>query len=372
MFIYLAPKFRLMFLNETIPRYIGEITGYQTGIFGSGLRAAIVIIVASVVLAFIADLIFEKVLLHYTRKTRYECDDLIVSIFKKPIFYTFIVFGFFIAAEIVYPDNAIIEFVSGIFFTFLGIVWVIALLQINKILFKYAFSHLVKRTDTTMDDELLPLFKNLINVLILFLGFLAILRGIWDLNVTPLFASAGLAGLALAFAAQDSISQLFGGVSLYFDQPFKIGDRIEIDGGEIGIVQDIGVRSTRLINMYNNMIVIPNSIIANSRIVNYTSPEPTMMVKIPIGVTYGSDVEKVKRVLCEIAHSIDIVLDTPAPYARFENHSDFSLDFALIVWIKYPGEKFTVIDRVNTLIDKRFKEESIEIPFPTRTLIMAK
>jgi small-conductance mechanosensitive channel len=361
-----------MFLNETIPRYIGEIAGYKAGLFGSNLSAAVSILIASVVLAFFADLIFGKVFMHYACKTRYECDDLVVSAFRKPIFYTFMVFGFFIAAETVYPGNTIVEFIAGIFFTLLGIVWVIALLQINKILFKHVFFHLVKKTDTTMDDELLPLFKNIVSVLIIFFGFLAILRGIWDLNVTPLFASAGLAGLALAFAAQDSISQLFGGVSLYFDQPFKIGDRIEIDGGEIGIVQDIGVRSTRLINMYNNMIVIPNSIIANSRIVNYTSPEPTMMVKIPIGVTYGSDVEKVKKVLCEIARSIDLVMDTPAPYARFENHSDFSLDFALIVWIKYPGEKFIVIDKVNTLINKKFKEEGIEIPFPTRTLIMGK
>jgi small-conductance mechanosensitive channel len=361
-----------MFLNETIPRYIVALIGPQRGVFESDLVMAVSILVASVVLAFIVDLLFGKVLLHYTCKTRYECDDLIVAAARKPIYYTFMIFGFFVAAQVVYPGNEVVEFVSGIFFTLLGVVWVISLLQINKILFRHVFTHLVKRTDTTMDDELLPLFKNLVSVLIIFFGFLAILRGVWDLNVTPLFASAGLAGLALAFAAQDSISQLFGGVSIYFDQPFKIGDRIEIDGGEIGIVQDIGIRSTRLINMYNNMIVIPNSIIANSRIVNYTSPEPTMMVKIPIGVTYGSDVEKVKKVLREIALSVEQVLETPAPYARFENHSDFSLDFALIVWIKNPGDKFTVIDRVNTLINRRFGEEGIEIPFPTRTLIMAK
>lgn len=361
-----------MFLNDTIPRYISALEVHQKGIFESDLVMAVSILVASVVLSFIADILFGKVLMHYACKTRYECDNLIVAAFKKPIYYTFILFGFFIAAELVYPGNEVVEFISGIFFTLLGVVWVISLLQINKILFRHVFTHLVKKTDTTMDDELLPLFKNIVSVLIVFFGFLAILRGIWDLNVTPLFASAGLAGIALALAAQDSISQLFGGVSIYFDQPFRVGDRIEIDGGEIGIVQEIGVRSTRLINLYNNMIVIPNSTIANSKIINYTSPEPTMMVKIPIGVTYGSDVEKVKMVLREIAQSIDLVLPIPAPYARFENHSDFSLDFALIIWIRNPGDKFTVIDGVNTLINRRFKEEGIEIPFPTRTLIMAK
>ncbi|MDW7732154.1 MAG: mechanosensitive ion channel, partial [Methanolobus sp.] len=185
----------------------------------------------------------------------------------------------------------------------------------------------------------------------------------------PLFASAGLVGLAVAFAAQDSIAQIFGGISIYFDKPFKLGDRIEIDGGEIGIVQEIGIRSTRIMNLYNNMIVIPNSIIANSRIVNYTSPEATMMVKVTIGVAYGSDVEKVRSVLFGIAHSIDVVLDDPAPYVRFDNHGDFSLDFAIIMWVRNPGEKFTVIDRVNTMIDLEFKKEGIEIPFPTHTII---
>ena len=199
--------------------------------------------------------------------------------------------------------------------------------------------------------------------------FLGILKGIWDLDIGPLFASAGIAGLAIAFAAKDSIAQLFGGISIYFDQPFKLGDRIEIDGGEIGIVQDIGIRSTRIMNLYNNMIVVPNSIIANSRILNYTSPEATMMVKVTIGVAYGSDVANVKKVLYGIAESIDVILDDPQPYVRFDNHGDFSLDFALIMWVETPGEKFIVIDQVNTMINEQFEKEGIDIPFPTHTIL---
>ncbi|MBN2109526.1 MAG: mechanosensitive ion channel family protein, partial [Methanosarcinaceae archaeon] len=355
--------------NDTITHYITEFTGYLPGTFGSDLSAATVFLIGSVVLAFVADVVFEKVFLHYAARTKCEGDDLIVSTLKKPIFFTVVLIGFFVAAEMVYTGNFAIEFIAAMLFTILGIIWIVSLLQLNKILFRHAFAGLVRKTETKMDDELLPLFRNIISVLIVFFGFLAILKGIWNFDIGPLFASAGLVGLAVAFAAQDSIAQMFGGISIYFDQPFKIGDRIEIDGGEIGIVQEIGIRSTRIMNFYNNMIVIPNSIIANSRIVNYTSPEATMMVKVMIGVAYGSDVEKVRDILFRIAQSIDIVLDDPAPYVRFDNHGDFSLDFAIIMWVRNPGEKFTVIDRVNTMIDREFKKEGIEIPFPTHTII---
>ncbi len=358
-----------MFLNETIPLYINELVSSQSGLFGSDVAAASIVLVASVVLAFIADFLFEKIFLHYATKTKYQCDDLIVEALKKPIFYTVVFIGAFVAAEIVFPGNTAIELIVGLLLTALGIFWILSLLRIDSILFKHVFSSTVKRTDSKMDDELLPLFKNIIDVLIVFFGILAILKGVWDADILPLFASAGIVGLAIAFATQDTISQFFGGISIYFDQPFKKGDRIEIDDGEIGIVEEVGIRSTRIKNLYNNMIVIPNSIIANSKVTNYTSPEETMMVKVTIGVAYGSDVQKVKDILTAIAKCTDFVLDDPAPYVRFDNHGDFSLDFAIIMWVTHPGEKFTVIDQVNTKINAEFEKEGIEIPFPVRTII---
>ncbi|WP_342305488.1 mechanosensitive ion channel family protein [Methanolobus sp. ZRKC5] len=358
-----------MFLNETIPLYINKFVSSQSGVLGSDITAATIVIVASVILAFIANLVFEKIFLHYAVKTKYDCDDLIVKVLIKPIFYTVVFFGAFIAAEILFPGNLAIEVMMGLLLTFLGIVWILALLRIDKILFKHVFSSLVRKTDSKMDDELLPLFKNIIDVLIVFFGLLAILKGVWDADILPLFASAGIIGFAVAFAAQDSISQFFGGISIYFDQPFKPGDRIEIDDGEIGIVQEVGLRSTRIKNLENNMIVIPNSLIANSKVTNYTSPEEFMLVKVTIGVAYGSDVQKVKDILTGIAESVDSVLDDPSPYVRFDNHGDFSLDFAIVMWVTHPGEKFPVVNEVNTKINAEFEKEGIDIPFPVRTII---
>ncbi|MEZ5333813.1 MAG: mechanosensitive ion channel family protein [Methanolobus sp.] len=358
-----------MFLNDTIPLYINQLIQSQNGVLGSDIMAAAIVLVAAVVIAFVADLLFEKIFLHYAAKTKYDCDDLIVEALKKPIFYTVTFLGIFIAAEIVFPGNIAIEVFLGLLLSVLGIMWILALLRIDKIVFKHILSSLVKKTDTKMDDELLPLFKNIIDVLIVFFGILAILKGVWDADILPLFASAGIVGLAVAFAAQDTISQFFGGISIYFDQPFRPGDRIEIGAGEIGIVQDVGIRSTRIKNLENNMIVIPNSIIANSKITNYTYPEESMLVKVTIGVAYGTDVQKVKDILTGIARSIDSVLEDPSPYVRFDNHGESSLDFAIVMWVTHPGQKFAVINEVNTKINTAFEKEGIEIPFPVRTII---
>ena len=118
---------------------------------------------------------------------------------------------------------------DGIGLTLLCIIWMITLIRINKILFDKVFPHLTRKTETRVDDELLPLFKGIINAALVFIGALTILNVIWNINVTPLFASAGIASIAVAFAAQDSIAQFFGGISIYFDQPFIKGDRIELE-----------------------------------------------------------------------------------------------------------------------------------------------
>ncbi|NTV79796.1 MAG: mechanosensitive ion channel family protein, partial [Clostridiales bacterium] len=313
---------------------------------------------------------FKRVFLYYASKTKFEFDDLILAALRKPLYLTVIIAGTVFSLHYTNLTASYIYIIDGIGLTALFVIWIIAFLGINKILFEKVFPHLTRKTETKIDDELLPLLKGIVSVAIVFVGILAILNVIWGINVTPLFASAGIAGLAVAFAAQDSIAQLFGGISIYFDQPFKRGDRIELDSGEIGIVHEVGIRTTRIMNLYNNMIIIPNSIIANSKVVNFTSPQSIMVVKMTMGVAYGSDVEKVRNALYAIIRDIDLVLDDPAAAVRLENYGESSLDFALYMWIKNPADKIKLIDMVNSSISEEFAKEGIEIPFPTRTLFI--
>ncbi|WP_370576091.1 mechanosensitive ion channel family protein [Methanomethylovorans sp.] len=357
-------------MNDTISLYLNNALSTPAGSFESRLAMALLILFSSIVIAAIVDLIFKRVFMYYASKTRFEFDDLIVAALRKPLYLTVIFTGMFFSLHYTNLTTKYIYILDRIGLTSLFVLWIIALLRINKILFENIFPHLTRRTETQVDDELLPLLKGLLNVVIVFIGILAILNVVWGINVTPLFASAGIAGLAVAFAAQDSIAQLFGGISIYFDQPFKKGDRIELESGEVGIVHEVGIRTTRIMNLYNNMIIIPNSIIANSKVINYTSPQSNMIVKMTMGVAYGSDVEKVRGVLYNIIKSTDLVLEEPAPSVRLNEYGDSSLDFGLYMWIKSPSDKIKIIDMVNSRIAEEFAKEGIEIPFPTRTLFI--
>ena len=355
-------------MNDTVSLYLNNMIGTPAGSLESRLAMALLILSASIVIATIIDLLFKRVFLYYASKTKFEFDELIVAALRKPLYLTVIISGMFFTLYYTDITTDYVSILDDIGLTALFIIWIITLIKINKILFDKVFPHLTRKTETQIDDELLPLFKGIVNVALVFIGTLAILNVIWNINVTPLFASAGIAGIAVAFAAQDSIAQLFGGISIYFDQPFIKGDRIELESGEVGIVHEVGIRTTRILNLYNNMIIIPNSIIANSKIINYTSPQSIMVVKMTMGVAYGSDVEKVRKILHAIIQDIDLVLDDPAAAVRLDNYGDSSLNFALYMWIKSPSDKMKLIDMVNSRIAEEFEKEGIEIPFPTRTL----
>ncbi|WP_440953513.1 mechanosensitive ion channel family protein [Methanococcoides sp. FTZ1] len=361
-----------MAFNETVSMYAEQTFGSLFGSIEYKLIVAILILFSSMILAYLVDIVFKKVVLHYTSRTRFEIDDLIMHAIKRPIYYTVILLGAFLALSVIGGAESYLGIFNDILLTILSLVWIFTLISLNRILFDNVLPSVVKKTETKVDDEVLPLLKGLSDLVIGLIGIGIILEGVWGVNVIPLFASAGIVGIAIAFAAKDAISQFFGGLSIYYDKPFKNGDRIEIGEGQIGIVEEVGIRSTRILDLYNNMIIIPNSIIANNKVINYTSPQSQMMVKITIGVAYGSDVAKVKRVLMDIARSIDLVLDHPEPSVRFDNHGNFSLDFALILWVRYPSDKFSVINEVNTLIDSEFRKEGIEIPFPTYTILNKK
>ncbi len=188
----------------------------------------------------------------------------------------------------------------------------------------------------------------------------------FGLPVNAVFASAGIAGVALALAARESLANFFGGISILFDGPFKTGDFIVLDTGERGEVKSIGMRSTRLLTLDGILIVIPNSVITNTKIVNESAPYPHFRVRVAVGVAYGSDLGLVETVLTDIAKSCKMVRTDPPPQARLRVFGDSSIDFELLAWAIQPHDRGRVIHDLSKAIDKRFAEEGITIPFPQR------
>ncbi|MBT8099281.1 MAG: mechanosensitive ion channel family protein, partial [Gammaproteobacteria bacterium] len=200
--------------------------------------------------------------------------------------------------------------------------------------------------------------------LAIYFAFLA-----WDIELTAWLASAGIVGLALGLAARDTLSNVFAGVSIVADAPYKTGDFIILDTGERGVVTQIGLRSTRLLTRDDVEITIPNGILGNSKIINEAGgPSEKHRIRIAVGVAYGSDIDHVIATLEKVAADHDEICTDPAPRVRFRRFGDSSLDFELLCWIDRPVNRGRLHHELNCAVYKAFIAGNIEIPFPQRDL----
>jgi len=208
-----------------------------------------------------------------------------------------------------------------------------------------------------------PLFEMGIKVF-LFSLLVWFFMALWNIDGTAWLASAGVIGIAVGFAAKDTLANLISGVSIIADAPYKLGDYIVLDTGERGVVTELGMRSTRLVTRDDVEISIPNAVMGNAKITNESGgPAVEHRIRIPIGVAYGTEPAKVIDVLEQVARENTMILDHPAPRVRMRAFGESSLDFELLGWIKHPEQRG--LTRLIE-IDSRFREEDIRIPFPQR------
>ncbi|MFW6025494.1 MAG: mechanosensitive ion channel family protein [Candidatus Woesearchaeota archaeon] len=219
-------------------------------------------------------------------------------------------------------------------------------------------------------DSFSPLIKKISRVILVIIGLIVVLK-IWSIDdlITPLIGGIGIAGLAISFAAQEALGDFIGGISLAADANFKVGDIISVDTMDLnGTVEDIGLRSTKIKSWDHEMIIVPNGKLSNSNIINFNLPDDKIRVKVPFSISYGSDVEKAKKIVLSIARSKEHFIKYPEPSVVFLEMNDFSLDFELRFWVK--GVENRWISKWNSTdeIYHKFIENGISIPFPTRTV----
>lgn len=186
----------------------------------------------------------------------------------------------------------------------------------------------------------------------------------FGLPVAALFTSAGIAGVAVALAARETLANFFGGVSIFLDRPFRTGDFIVLDNGERGEVQAVGMRSTRILTQDDILITIPNSVITNVKIVNQSMPRQHFRIHIKIEVAYGSNLEQVEKVLMDLAQNSPLVKKTPLPQVRVSSFGNSAINIELLVWAFRPHDQGLLTHELNNAIYKRFSEEGIDIPYP--------
>ena len=324
---------------------------------------ALLSVFAFVVVAKIADLLVDKVLRRFSRFTKTDIDDRIIDVVHRPIFYTILLLGIIATVLHLEPSEKVVWYTSGSLYSLLAVIWCVAVIRLGNIVIEHAVA---KVSDVTgMSRDIIPLVENVTRIVIIVAAIMIVLS-IWKINITPIIASAGIAGAAVAFAAKDTIANFFGGISVFVDKPFKIGDYIVLDKGERGEVVAIGVRSTRIKTRDDVQITIPNSIIANTKVINESAPIPNFRVRIPVSVAYGSNIDKVQEVLLEVAGQNENVIPEPSPRVRFREFGESSLNFELLCWTKEPSLRGLTVHELNCEIYKAFAASGITIPFPQR------
>ena len=248
-------------------------------------------------------------------------------------------------------------------------------LTLVVVLWAWALNETVNRGVDYLQEQgarydLAPVFSN-VWTLVVAVGTVGTVLYIWEIDVTPLLAGAGIAGIAVGFAAKDTVANFFGGVALYFDDTYRVGDFVELDSGETGTVVKVGVRSTALLTRDEVLVTVPNSVLNATKVINQSAPSRRRRVRVPVGVAYGTDLDTLEGLLVDIAVAEPLVLDSPKPRCRFRRFGDSALAYELLCWVSSPTRRAKAVHRLNRAIHDRFADEGIEIPYPKRDVSVA-
>ncbi len=327
----------------------------------------IIFIIYAIIIKAVLELAFQ-IFKKITEKTKTHLDDLIVHRVKPVTFILLLGLG---AYYLLYTTSLLSLYeniINRIFLSFIFIVGGWALYSIVNVFVEHYGIVLAKKTKSNIDDTLFPFIKTALKIAVVVVVILQILS-VWKIDITPLLASAGIFGLAIAFAAQETIKNLFGGVSISVDRALKVDDWVILDGQKMKVLE-VGVRSTKFLTLDGTMKIYPNSVLAESIIENLNEPNNVKKkVKINVGVSYGSDPKKVKEILIDEARKIDKV-DKETVKVFMTDMGDFKLEFLLVCEVPSVDDVWTTKTTLIENIYTRLNKEGIEIPFPIRTVYL--
>jgi MscS family membrane protein len=318
----------------------------------------------SLILTVILRWILRFLLSSWIQKTETKLDDILIKALRKLVTYSIPLIGLMVALT---PLALPTPVPQRLLFSLLSVLLLISAIRLVHDVSGWLEKTWVDRTESTLDDGLLPLVRKATKTVVFILGALLILRQ-WDVQVGPLLGALGIGGLAIGLALNSSLSNIFGGIQLILDRSLNVGDKITIESGETGVVLDVGLRSTKMRTYENEVIYFPNSALGNARVKNFTKPAAPIRVTVYFGVAYGSNVARVKQIVLDAISRLEDIMEEPAPQVLFLKMSDFSLDMSARVWVDDYDEQFGKKLEMTELVYDTLVENDIEIPFPTSTV----
>lgn len=322
---------------------------------------SITILLGGLALIGVARLFMRTALSRVTQVTPTDLDDKVVSHLHAPLSATILLVSVWQALAVLKLPPPLPYLSRGVFLSLAVLFWAIAAGSVVTLILESLVAN--RERLSWVRPRTVPIFKMLGRALILggagYFFFLA-----WDLDVTGWLASAGIVGVAIGFASKDSLATLIAGMTILADAPYKLGDILLLENGDRGRVSEIGLRTTRIITRDQVEIILPNTIMANTRLINESGGAGQLVrASTRVSVAYGVDIDKVRALLLQVAVQVDHVTSEQEPQVFFTEFGDSGLIFDLRVWLNSPTYREVVIDALNQQIYKAFGENEIEIPY---------
>ncbi len=299
-------------------------------------------------------------------RTKTKLDDYAVRALSTPLQLAAVVLAAHIALHFASLKPPLSRIIHDTLFVLIVLLVILAVNNLFKAIIQWLH-------ETSSNKEFLRRFSPIVEIgekLFVWTAGLMIVMKRFNYDISSLIVSMGVGSLAIGLAAQDTLANIIAGLTILLDQPFKVGDRIKLEGGEFGDVLEIGLRTTKIKTLENYVLIIPNSLLVKSKVVNFYLPESRSTGRISVGVAYDADPARVREVLVKSALEVEEVLRHPAPSAFFTDFGDSALNFLLVFHVNDPRQVFTTADKIRDRILKNFKEEGIEIPFPIQTVYL--
>lgn len=326
------------------------------------LRALIYLVIWFIILR-ISVFIIERVVVGLTRKTKTDLDDLIIEKINRPLTLIVLFIGLKISMNELPLAEAALSNMHTVVNSIIGIIVIYIIYAVFNLIFSRTWRKVAKRTKTKPNDAMIQLTSGALKVILIVSGAIYILS-IWGVEIGPLLTGLGIGGIAIAFALQSSLANVFSGISIILDKSIHVGDLVNLEGGASGKIVRIGLRATKVQTYDNEIVIVPNSKLADGYIHNVAQPEPKTRVVVPFGVAYGSNVDKVKTLVLKEIKKVGNLCSAPAPFVKFVEMGDSSLNFKVYFFVKTFEVKLSALDDANTRIYNALNKAGIEIPFP--------
>jgi small-conductance mechanosensitive channel len=342
------------------------------------LLSTLILILLSYVLGRIARLVLSRIAERLAKKTRSTLDDLVVGVLARYAVLLITVMGVYWVLGQLQPffedtplvmKNVAVWFVEGMYIIAVLLVCYVLARVVDAVVGWY-LKEVASRTQTHLDDELAPLVRRVLNILI-YAGGVIIILDHFKQDISTLVVSLGVGSLAIALAAQETLANMIAGFVLMIDRPFRVGDRIMLPDGTIGNVAEIGIRSTKVISDYHVMVITPNAEIVKSQIRNYSYPNDVVRFEVAFGVAYGTDLTRMREVVLESVNRESDIVEPDSSEIRIVEMGDSSVNATLLCKIQNPNNIPRRKSDLLLLIYDTLYAHNIEIPFPQRVLHIA-